>query len=214
MITIIVLVGMALFGVLHSLAACKPVKDWIKRQVGTRVYEGFYRLAYNVFAVFSLLPFAILLLFFPGVTIWQMDGVVALVFRALQVVGLIGLVVSLLQIDLGRFLGFSQLRAYLANEPLPLPAEPLQTGGIYRLMRHPLYVFSLLVIWFQPTMTEALLAFNLGATAYFLLGSRLEERRLIAVFGDEYRAYRRSIGWMFPRFWRNSEQHPNNFSVE
>lgn len=214
MITIIVLVGMALFGVLHSLAACKPVKDWIKRQVGTRVYEGFYRLAYNVFAVFSLLPFAILLLFFPGVTIWQMDGVVALVFRALQVVGLIGLVVSLLQIDLGRFSGFSQLRAYLANEPLPLPAEPLQTDGIYRLMRHPLYVFSLLVIWFQPTMTEALLAFNLGATAYFLLGSRLEERRLIAVFGDEYRAYRRSIGWMFPRFWRNSEQHPNNFSVE
>jgi protein-S-isoprenylcysteine O-methyltransferase Ste14 len=205
---------MILFGAMHSVVAGKPVKDWVKSRVGTRVYEGLYRVTYNVLAVITLLPFAIPLLFFPGAIVWQVYDFPALIFRILQIVGLIGLTISLIQIDLGQFSGISQFRAYLANEFLPLPAEPLQTGGAYRLFRHPLYVFSVLVIWFQPTMTEALLAFNTGATAYFLLGSRLEEQRLIATFGEEYRTYRNRVGWLFPRFWRKTEQHSNKFSVE
>lgn len=214
MITIIVLVGMLLFGILHSAAAGKTMKDWVKSRVGERACEGLYRLAYNAFAVITLLPFAILLVFFPGVVLWQMEGTLELVFRIFQIVGMVGLFVSLVQIDLGQFSGLAQLRAYLAKQPLPIPAEALQTGGVYRFSRHPLYVFSLLVIWFQPTMTEALFAFNLGATAYFLLGSRLEEKRLIAAFGNDYREYRSKVGWMFPRLRRKSVQHPDKLSVE
>jgi protein-S-isoprenylcysteine O-methyltransferase Ste14 len=167
-----------------------------------------------MFAVITLLPFGVLLLLYPGATIWQVTSVAEIVFRAWQIVGLVGLTVSLLQIDLGQFSGLSQIRAHFSGDPLPLPAEPLQTGGVYRLFRHPLYVFSLLVIWFQPVMSEALFAFNIGATAYFLLGSLLEEKRLIAIFGDQYRDYQKQVAWMLPRLKRKPAQHSNNRSVE
>ncbi|NDJ62680.1 MAG: isoprenylcysteine carboxylmethyltransferase family protein, partial [Chloroflexi bacterium] len=117
---------------------------------------------------------------------------------AVQIVGFAGLMISLLQIDLGQFTGLSQVLAYLNGERLPLPTEPLQTGGVYRLVRHPLYLFSLLLIWPMPIMTEALLAFNLVSTWYFAIGSLLEERRMLALFGDEYAEYRQRVPWLIP----------------
>jgi len=96
---------------------------------------------------------------------------------------------SLLQIDFGQFLGLTQLMAYFKGQPLPLADEPLQFNGVYRLVRHPLYVFSLLVIWPMSPMSESLLAFNVCTTIYFVVGSILEERKLIAIYGEKYRAY-------------------------
>jgi protein-S-isoprenylcysteine O-methyltransferase Ste14 len=65
-------------------------------------------------------------------------------------------------------------------------------------VRHPLYLFSLLAIWPSPIMTESLLAFNAAATLYFVVGSRLEEKRLIAAFGQTYLDYQRRVPWLIP----------------
>jgi methanethiol S-methyltransferase len=35
-------------------------------------------------------------------------------------------------------------------------------------------------------------------TAYILIGIMLEERDLVAVFGDEYRRYRERVSMLFP----------------
>jgi protein-S-isoprenylcysteine O-methyltransferase Ste14 len=79
-----------------------------------------------------------------------------------------------------------------------LPTEPLQTGGVYQLVRHPLYLFSLMVIWPLPAMTEAMLGFNIAATIYFTFGSLLEERRLVAIFGQDYITYQQRVPWLIP----------------
>jgi protein-S-isoprenylcysteine O-methyltransferase Ste14 len=103
-----------------------------------------------------------------------------------------------LQIDLGQFSGLAQALAYIENKPLPLPDELLQTGGVYAFVRHPLYLFSLMIIWALPVMTEGLLIFNLGTTLYFIFGSLLEEKRMLRIFGDEYRAYQQRVPWLVP----------------
>ena len=51
--------------------------------------------------------------------------------------------------------------------------------------------------WSAPTMTFGHLLFSVGCTGYILLGIFLEERDLIADFGDQYRDYRRKVGMLY-----------------
>lgn len=194
---ILVLFFMLLFGVVHTYTAGQ-FKTMFRERFGERAYHGLYRLFYNAFSFVSLAPVAYLITFHPGGVVWSIDLRWELILLVIQAIGLIGLVVSLLQIDLGRFVGISQLIAYINGSTLPLSKERLQTGGLYGLVRHPLYLFSMMTIWPVTTMTEAYLGFCIGATIYFVVGSYYEERRLLGTFGEEYKVYRQRVPWLIP----------------
>lgn len=194
---ILVLASMVLYGIIHSLLAGQ-VKPWFQRQFGERTYHGLYRLFFNVTAVITLIPTMLLMVTQGENIVWEIDSMWGPVIFIVQIIGVIGLVVSLLQIDLGQFAGTAQLRAYLNDAPLPMTDEPLQTGGLYRFVRHPLYLFSMLAIWSVMSMSEAYLGFCLGATLYFVVGSFYEEKRLIRQFGDSYIAYQKQVAWLIP----------------
>lgn len=194
---LIIIIWMLGFAALHSLTADHRVKAAFARLFGERVYHGWYRILYNLFAAVLLVPVS--LLWLPGgQVIWQVTGVLQVVFVCLSLVGLLGAGMSLLQIDSGQFAGIAQALAYVRGDELPLAVQPLTTGGLYRLVRHPLYFFSLLAMWFVPTMTTHLLAFNLMATLYFIIGSLIEERRMARAFGEEYAQYRKRVAWLVP----------------
>lgn len=195
---IAVLLTMLAYGAVHSLLAWRRVKSALKDRTGERAYHGLYRITYNIIATLTLAPIFALIIFRPGEIVWRIPQGWLPLLLIIQAVGLIGLFVSLLQIDLGQFSGLSQLLAYLNGDPLPLPREPLQTDGVYRLVRHPLYLFSLMVIWPIPTMTEAYLGFCIGSTIYFVAGSYMEERRLLKAFGARYIDYQKRVPWLFP----------------
>lgn len=190
--------ALALFAVLHSLTAGVPLKERLKGLLGERLVEGWYRLAYNLFAAATFLPVLALLAFLPDRTLYRLGLPWSLPFVAVQVAGTVGLLASLIVTDIGQFLGLSQALAYLKGAPLPLPLPPLQEKGMYALVRHPLYFFTLLAIWPLPVMTVNTLLFNIGATAYLAVGSLVEERRLERVYGDAYRAYKRRVPWLIP----------------
>jgi len=195
---LLMILAMGVFGILHSILARLSVKTWLRARVGERAFEGFYRLGYNALSVITFLPVVAVLFLVPGPTVWQVSGIGAWVLRLLQLVGLVGLTVSILQIDGWRFLGVSQLVAYFEGKPLPLPDEPLITSGVYGLVRHPLYLFSLMVLWFTPSMQLAGLAFAVTATVYFVVGSLFEERTMAALFGQPYLDYQQRVPWLFP----------------
>jgi len=75
------------------------------------------------------------------------------------------------------------------------------TPSLYRLVRHPLYIGWLTVVWAAPTMTSAHLIFALATTIYILIGIQLEERDLVSAFGDLYVEYRRRTPMIVPRLW-------------
>jgi len=205
---IAVLLSIVAFGFIHSILASKEAKSAFKEKFGERAYHGWYRLTYNLFSGVTLLPVAWLLVIQPSRVIWQVQSPITILFLILQGIGVIGLLISVLQIDGGQFLGTSQLRAYLRGGELPLPKEPLSVNGVYAIVRHPLYFFSLLVIWFIPTMSEGYLGFALGSTLYFVIGSLYEERRLIEFFGDEYKQYQKKVGWMIPFVMLKKDDYP------
>ncbi len=196
MLKIILILGF--FAVLHSWLAGQSIKRRIRERISERAYHGFYRLAYNAFAVITLAPAFIIAVLDGGQVIWRVESPTAILLLVIQIIGAVGVLVSLIQIDTWRFIGLRQLQAYFNGGALPLPDEPLQFRGTYALVRHPLYLFSLLAIWPMVTMTEGLLAFNLGATLYFIFGSLLEEKRLATAYGDIYRNYQREVPWLIP----------------
>jgi protein-S-isoprenylcysteine O-methyltransferase Ste14 len=160
--------------------------------------EGWYRLLYNIASVLTLVPPLFFLVTLPDRLLYALSFPWSIVCLVFQVVGAGGILISLFSTDMWRFAGVAQVLEYLSGKPVVSSEVPLRLDGLYRLVRHPLYLFSLLVIWPVPVMTWNLLCFIVGATAYFAVGSMVEERRLEQEYGDAYRQYRRRVPWLFP----------------
>jgi protein-S-isoprenylcysteine O-methyltransferase Ste14 len=74
--------------------------------------------------------------------------------------------------------------------------------GPYRWVRHPLYLFSLIIIWSGPVFSLDRLLHNLLWSAWIVIGASLEERDLVACFGDAYQSYRKSVPMLLPKSLR------------
>ena len=72
---------------------------------------------------------------------------------------------------------------------------PLQTGGVYGLVRHPLYFGWFLFVFGSPHMTMTRLVFACVSTAYLALAIPFEERGLIDTFGRDYIRYQQHVRW-------------------
>jgi len=78
------------------------------------------------------------------------------------------------------------------------PSAAFVAAGPYRYVRHPLYLCMLLLIWSTPRLTTDQLLFNLLWSAWIVVGTKLEERDLLADFGPTYRQYQLSVPMLIP----------------
>ena len=101
--------------------------------------------------------------------------------------------------DLLQFLGFRNIQNDAACSLISANCE-LETAGILGIVRHPWYAGGILVLWSRNLDGSALVV-NLVLTAYFIVGAWLEERKLLAQFGDAYRIYQRDVSMLFPLKW-------------
>jgi protein-S-isoprenylcysteine O-methyltransferase Ste14 len=185
------------YAVIHSWLAGAVVKAWVSSRFGPAARRG-YRLAYNLFAVLTLLPMLALLAWLPDVTLYVVPSPWRWLMAGGQLLALLAAAWSLWQTDPFYFIGLRQL---IAKEPAL--SGSLQVDGFYRWMRHPLYSFSLIFLWLTPVMTANMLTTWLLFTLYFYIGSIYEERRLVDEFGSAYERYRQQA----PRFMPRPSRH-------
>ncbi len=81
------------------------------------------------------------------------------------------------------------------RNPAPVP---ITVAGPYRWVRHPLYLFSIIIIWSCPDLTTDRLLFNLLWTVWIVVGSYFEEIDLVAEFKDAYREYQKKVPMLVP----------------
>jgi len=167
------------------------MKTAIRRTFGP-ASDRYYRLAFNIFGAVSLIPALALALLLPDQRLYAVPFPWSLLLLAIQVLALLGLAAALLQTGARKFLGFQQL-----FEPQGGKGE-LVTAGLYRWVRHPLYVAGMIFLWATPLMTRNLFALYLGLTAYLIIGAKYEERKLLSEYGSSYSRYREQTPMFIP----------------
>jgi len=95
-------------------------------------------------------------------------------------------------------LGLDPISDHLRGTAPPRKAFVLR--GPYRWVRHPIYLCVLLLLWSRPDLATDRLLFNVLFTVWIVAGAVLEERDLVADFGEEFRAYQRRVPMLLP--WR------------
>jgi protein-S-isoprenylcysteine O-methyltransferase Ste14 len=70
--------------------------------------------------------------------------------------------------------------------------------GPYRWVRHPAYLCMLLMIWACPDITLDRLLLNCLWSVWILIGTYFEERDLVSVYGEQYRAYQKQVPRLIP----------------
>ncbi|MBY5932529.1 isoprenylcysteine carboxylmethyltransferase family protein [Tateyamaria omphalii] len=79
------------------------------------------------------------------------------------------------------------------------PAFPdMPTGGLFRIVRQPIYVSFAMTTWTVPTWTPDQLVVAATLTAYCLFAPLLKERRFSARYGDRFAAYRAQVPYALP----------------
>ena len=122
----------------------------------------------------------------------------AAVITGVSFVGWVIVFISSFLINHFELFGLHQVANHLAGREMPSPV--FRTPLLYNFVRHPIYLGFIIAFWATPTMTVGHLLFASVSTAYILVGILLEERDLTAMFGDDYRRYRKRVSMLLP--WR------------
>lgn len=186
--TNIFVLRLCVFAVAHSLLALPKVKLFIISGKQTR--QKSYRLAYNLisFVLFGWTMSA----YRNTPVLYLIPGIWSLVMYLVQAIFLAILVNCIRQTGMTEFLGLPKLDTDNSCK------SRLITDGWYGIVRHPLYLFSMLFLLFNPVVTSRWLILTIFSFIYFIIGSLIEERRLLREFGDEYRHYRQRVPFIIP----------------
>jgi protein-S-isoprenylcysteine O-methyltransferase Ste14 len=187
----------AVFSIIHSILASPKLKFAITKKVGNLI--AFYRLAYNIFSLFSLYLIYELSPK-PNVIIYDLTFPFDLIVLVPQLAALGGIFWSFKYICVKEFLGVSQIKRYFQKSySSELDEEmTLTIGGPYKYSRHPVYFFTIMFLLFRPTMDLFYLTFFICIVLYFYVGSIYEEKKLIIHFGDIYLRYQKSVPRILP----------------
>lgn len=183
-----------LFGVVHSVLAMRRWKSWMQQVLGK--YYRYYRFVYSLIALILLLWVLYFQFSLPARVAWPMPLAIQIIAGILAASGIIIMVVSMRKY----FFTHSGIDVFFQQKPAVIS---LQTNGLHRFVRHPLYTGTLLMVWALWFLfpTWANLIGCIMITLYTVIGTVFEERKLLQEFGDAYAQYQRRVPMLFPFYF-------------
>jgi len=178
---------------IHSLLAANKVKHLIHQYIG-KLYT-YYRIFYNAVAVLGLVALWIYqtniskIILFDSSTVKVSGGILILI-------GLIWSREAFKNYDFKEFMGVTTPKGQNQNQH----GQSLQTQGLNRYVRHPLY-FGILVcltgyvLWYQTL--DSMIVYGVSTT-YLWIGSIWEEQKLQQCYGESYQTYRKRVKRLIP----------------
>lgn len=181
------------FAIPHSVFLLPAVR---RRLVGPVIRSHLYGCFYCALTCAALLV-TILGWQKSDVVVWAAPDWLAAWITAAFVASWALLLYSLHLTGLGHQTGFTSWWRWARGRP-PARRE-FVTGGLYGILRHPVYLSFLGLVWFTPVITLDRAVLIAIWTAYIFVGSVLKDRRLLHFIGDPYRVYQARVpgypGW-------------------
>ncbi len=189
--------GLIAFFILHSFLASLFVKQKVEN--ASPLIVKYYRLFYNLLALVLFFPLYFMLRTYPGPTLWAWDYPYSILADALAVCAIFAFMWTLKGYDMMEFLGIRQLSSKKVSAH---DQGAMHISTLHRYVRHPWYTLILVVLWTRDIHLAQLVAYSL-ITLYFVLGSRLEEKKLIVYYGEAYKQYMKKVPGIIPLPGRN-----------
>jgi steroid 5-alpha reductase family enzyme len=180
---------------LHSLLISVRATVFLKHRLGDRY--RFTRIIFNIFALLSLVPVVAYSHTIAGEPFIRWEG-----FWRLVQIPMLGLSLWLFAAgarayDLRQVLGIRQITEHESTGGITRSGG-IATSGILGQLRHPWYSGAILLLW-SRNIDGAALVTNVVLTAYLIIGTILEERKLALEFGEEYAEYQKRVPMLIPR---------------
>lgn len=187
------------FPLVHSLLLTPPGQRWLAALLPAHYGATLATTSYAIIASLQLL--ALFALWTPsGIIWWQAEGtafyVICVAYAATWALLIKASFDAGAEVQSGA-LGWMSL---LQNIKPRFPGMP--TGGLFRLIRQPIYAAFALTLWAVPVWTPDQVALAVTLTAYCLAAPRLKERRFAKRYGDRFRAYQRDVPYIVPSLGR------------
>ncbi len=174
------------FAVVHSLLLLPAVR----RRLECWIPAAFYGLFFCITACLGLL-LAMMQWRSSSLVVWQATGRGAIAVDVAFAAGWPALIYSLYLSGLGYQTGWTAWWHWMRR--LPEPRRQFRPRSAYRIMRHPVYLCFLGLIWFVPTVTLDRAVLIAIWTGYVFVGSYLKDRRLGYYLGTRYRKYQARV---------------------
>jgi protein-S-isoprenylcysteine O-methyltransferase Ste14 len=180
-----------MFFLQHSITVRRGFKQWLGKYIPDIYQNAFY-------GITSTIVLLLVLVFWQKspTIVARADGINFLLFRALFFLCLAGFFWG--SKSLGSFdaLGVKPLMRYISNR-LSKPQQIIAKGP-YRWVRHPLYLFMIILIWSCPVLTLDRLIFNIMWSIWIVIGTYLEDRDLHYEFENQYLEYSLQVPMLIP----------------
>jgi protein-S-isoprenylcysteine O-methyltransferase Ste14 len=183
---------LTLFAVQHSGMARRAFKAWLTRTVPHAMERSTYVLATSLVLILMFWQWRPI----PAVA-WQVPyPELAVAIQVVSIAGIALVLVATFLINHFELFGLHQVFNNLTGRQAP--DVRFKTPSLYKVVRHPIYLGFIIAFWAAPVMTVGHLLFAVMTTGYIFVGIFLEERDLVAQFGDDYRRYRERVSMLVP----------------
>ncbi len=190
------------FFIQHSTMVRKSFRQFLVR---------FLPEAYNgaIYSITSGIVLFLVVIFWQGTSsLFEAEGITRIFMRILYLLPIAGFVWANKALGFFDPLGIKGILDYqMERKPRPVA---FTVKGPYQLVRHPLYLFMLVMIWLCPSLTTDRLLFNILWSGWIFIGTILEERDLVTQFGNDYLEYQKKVPMLLPfNFFRKESPKLN-----
>jgi len=183
---------LSVFVVQHTIMARPRFKLWLAKLLPIAVERSIFVLLSSVILAGTYWLWRPL----PEV-VWSVENAMAVnVIYGIAAIGWVIVFASTFMINHFDLFGLRQVMMNASGKDYhPLPFQKI---WLYRFVRHPLMFGFILAFWAAPVMSVGHLFFAIMTTGYIVFGTWIEERDLVAAFGDGYRDYQREVRGLVP----------------